>query len=94
MKRSAALVLLLVSGCSTAPFADLGDFFWPGTLRPPQTAPYGGVCVPQPLAPPAGVTPVAPAPCPPPASAPAPAAVPPPPAAVPPPSPVAPPAGL
>src|SRR5262245_43136483 len=78
MKRGAALLLLLVGGCSTAPIADLLDFFKPGSIGPEKNAPYGGVCVPQPLAPPAGT---APCPVPPPPGPPAaaPVATPPPP---------------
>ncbi len=46
MKR-AALALVLLAGCSTAPLADLMDFFAPGKLGKGNTAPYGGVCIPQ-----------------------------------------------
>jgi hypothetical protein len=88
MRRTAALFLLLVSGCSTAPFADLADFFKPGTIGPEKTAPYGGVCLPQPLAPPAGVTPAPGPPCPAPAPPPVTPPIQPAPAA---PAPVAPP---
>ena len=88
MRRALALFLLLLVGCSTAPFADLLDFFKPGTLGPAKKAPYGGVCAPRPLVPPGPATcpPAGPA-IPPPAAVP-PAAVP----AVPPPP--APPTGL
>ena len=46
MKRLAPLLLLLV-GCSTAPVADLLDYFSPGKLEQGKVAPYGGVCGPQ-----------------------------------------------
>jgi hypothetical protein len=46
MKRLAVLVLFL-AGCSTAPVADLLDYFTPGKLEPGKVAPYGGVCGPQ-----------------------------------------------
>jgi hypothetical protein len=99
MKRGAALVLLLLTGCSTAPVAGLLDWLAPGQLPPEKTTPHGGVCLPQgilapppaPAAPVAapvpGAAPVAPVPWPPPS----PAAVPvgpvgPPPGAPPPPS--------
>jgi hypothetical protein len=49
MKRLIALLYLLSAGCSTAPVADLLDYFSPGHLRPETTAPYGGVCVPRPV---------------------------------------------
>src|SRR5436189_2020982 len=49
MKRAAALALLLSAGCSTAPIADLMDYFKPGKLSPETTPPYGGVCVPRPV---------------------------------------------
>jgi hypothetical protein len=43
MRRS-ALLLLLMAGCSTAPVADVMDYFSPGRLDKPQVTPYGGVC--------------------------------------------------
>jgi hypothetical protein len=46
MKRLAVLALLL-AGCSTAPVADLLDYFTPGKLEQGKAAPYGGVCGPQ-----------------------------------------------
>ncbi len=64
MKRSAALALLFLAGCSTAPLADLMDFFSPGRLAAPTVAPYGGVCNPQPLIPPPVGSIPAPAPAP------------------------------
>jgi hypothetical protein len=42
-----AFVLLLLTGCSTAPVADLLDYFTPGKLEQGKVAPYGGVCGPQ-----------------------------------------------
>jgi hypothetical protein len=60
--RRAVMLFLFLSGCSTAPIADLLDFIKPGRITPEKTAPYGGVCGPRPLAGP----PVAPAPIPPP----------------------------
>jgi hypothetical protein len=47
MRRAAPLLLLLLAGCSTAPIADLLDFFSPGRFRAGQGTPYGGVCIPQ-----------------------------------------------
>jgi hypothetical protein len=47
MKRWLGLALAFLAGCSTAPVADVLDFFKPGKLAPEQTAPYGGVCVPR-----------------------------------------------
>ncbi len=44
MRRS-ALFLLLMTGCSTAPVADVMDYFSPGRLDKPQVTPYGGVCL-------------------------------------------------
>src|SRR5262245_15676258 len=85
MKRGGlAVLLLVVVGCSTAPWADFLDAFQPGRVRNENAPPYGGVCQPKQLPPPAGVTPplvpVAPAPSfPGPAPAPAPAASTPPP---------------
>jgi hypothetical protein len=65
MKRTAALWLVLLTGCSTAPIADLLDFFKPGQIGPEQAPPYGGVCGPRlegpaatgPVLPPAAVVP-------------------------------------
>jgi hypothetical protein len=66
MKRGPALVFVLLTGCSTAPIADMMDFFTPGHLAPEKTAPYGGVCLPQGInAPPAATTAPAPLPVPP-----------------------------
>lgn len=44
MRRSALLLLLMV-GCSTAPVADVMDYFSPGRLDKAQVTPYGGVCL-------------------------------------------------
>jgi len=67
MKRWPAFFLLL-TGCSTAPIADVMDFFAPGRLPAEKTTPYGGVCLPQGInAPPSATT--APAPLPVPAAA-------------------------
>jgi hypothetical protein len=46
MKRL-TLFLLLITGCSTAPVADLLDYLSPGKLEQGKVAPYGGVCGPQ-----------------------------------------------
>lgn len=64
MKRSAALWLLLLAGCSTAPFADVMDFFSPGRIRRERVPPYGGVCAPHPVGglPPSVPLPASPAP--------------------------------
>ena len=71
MNRGAALLLLFVTGCSTAPIADMMDFFVPGTLPAEKTNPYGGVCLPQGInAPPAATTAPPPWPVPPTAVAP------------------------
>jgi hypothetical protein len=51
--RRGAIVFLLCAGCSTAPIADVLDYFKPGKLEPAQAAPYGGVCLPRPVCPPA-----------------------------------------
>src|SRR5262249_37167219 len=71
MKCGLAICLLLLTGCSTAPVADLMDWFWPGRLPAETTTPHGGVCLPQgnlpppgvpiPAAPPAGPPPAPPA---------------------------------
>lgn len=38
----------LLTGCSTAPVADLMDYFSPGRMGPETTPPYGGVTAPHP----------------------------------------------
>jgi hypothetical protein len=48
-----SLLLAVLAGCSTAPIADMLDFFKPGRLEPATTPPYGGVCTPRPVGPPA-----------------------------------------
>jgi hypothetical protein len=58
MYRKAAFLLCLVAGCSTAPVADLLDFFRPGQLGQERTPPYGGVCAPAPVGSPAGGAPL------------------------------------
>jgi hypothetical protein len=68
MRRTLALFALFVAGCSTAPVADLLDYFKPGRMGPDKTPPYGGVCTSPPGCPPAA----APAPPPPVFSAPPP----------------------
>jgi hypothetical protein len=45
--RHYAILLVLICGCSTAPVADLLDYFKPGKLEQGKMAPYGGVCGPQ-----------------------------------------------
>ena len=45
--RHWAILMVFVTGCSTAPIADLLDRFSPGKLEPAKMAPYGGVCGPQ-----------------------------------------------
>jgi hypothetical protein len=50
MKRL-SLLLLLLTGCSTAPVADLLDYFRPGRIAPDNAA-RGGVCGPQQPGPP------------------------------------------
>ena len=59
MRQAATAWLLLLTGCSTAPFADLMDYFHPGRVTG-QAPPTGGVCIPQggPVAVPAVVPPV------------------------------------
>jgi hypothetical protein len=47
-----AFLLLLCTGCSTAPIADMLDYFKPGQLEPAKATPYGGVCLPRPIGPP------------------------------------------
>jgi hypothetical protein len=88
--RRWAMLMLFCAGCSTAPIADMKDYFWPGKLEQGKIPPYGGVCNPTP-----GVTGPAPIPVLPgvpsgPVLLP-PAAVPPPPAAASSPAPVFPP---
>jgi hypothetical protein len=51
MKRL-SLLLLLLAGCSTAPFADLMDYFSPGRIAADKSGPRGGVCGPQQPGPP------------------------------------------
>jgi hypothetical protein len=46
MKRVALLLVVLAGGCSTAPIADLCDFFKPGRMSPEPAPFYGGVCQP------------------------------------------------
>jgi hypothetical protein len=81
MKRGSALLLLLLTGCSTAPIADVMDWLVPGRLPPDKTTPYGGVCLPQgviaptptavaPVPAPLGATPFVPPPPPPVSAAP------------------------
>jgi hypothetical protein len=48
MKRPFFLICLLLTGCSTAPVADLMDYFSPGRMGPESTPPYGGVSAPHP----------------------------------------------
>ena len=43
--RRMALLLLLMAGCSTAPVADVMDYFSPGRMDKAQVTPYGGVCL-------------------------------------------------
>jgi hypothetical protein len=60
---SAALPLLFLAGCSTAPVADFLDYFFPPRMIPGAT-PYGGVCQPNVVgpAPPGTAQPVVPPP--------------------------------
>lgn len=88
MRWAWPVLAALLAGCSTAPVADVLDFFSPGRIGPEKTPPFGGVCVPQPVTNPAAVPPTTAGPAPPPDS-PAPA---PPPAGPPPVSPPPPPA--
>ncbi len=53
--RRWAFLLLFARGCSTAPLADLADFFKPGKIDPAARPPYGGVCQPSQVAPPGGI---------------------------------------
>jgi hypothetical protein len=46
MKRVALLLVVLACGCSTAPLADMLDFFKPGRMNPEPGPFYGGVCQP------------------------------------------------
>jgi hypothetical protein len=55
--RYSALLLIMVAGCSTAPVADVMDYFAPGRLAKPDVAPYGGVCNPGAPAPGIGALP-------------------------------------
>ena len=48
MKRPFMFFFLFLSGCSTAPVADLMDYFSPGRMGPEATPPYGGVNAPHP----------------------------------------------
>jgi hypothetical protein len=48
MKRPVILLFLFLAGCSTAPVADLMDYFSPGRIGPEATPPYGGVSAPHP----------------------------------------------
>jgi hypothetical protein len=45
-KQPAALLLLFLAGCSTAPVADFMDFFFPPRFTPGPN-PIGGVCAPK-----------------------------------------------
>src|SRR6516164_6105387 len=42
--RRMAVLLILMAGCSTAPVADVMDYFSPGRMEKAQVTPYGGVC--------------------------------------------------
>lgn len=42
----ALLLVVLAAGCSTAPLADMFDFFKPGRMDPNPAPFYGGVCQP------------------------------------------------
>jgi hypothetical protein len=42
--RRMAVLLILMAGCSTAPVADVMDYFSPGRMDKAQVTPYGGVC--------------------------------------------------
>ena len=52
----------ILSGCSTAPLADVMDYLKPGKLGAQTTPPYGGVCPTPGSAAPVGVPLAAPAP--------------------------------
>lgn len=71
MKRPIVFLAFFLIGCSTAPVADMMDYFSPGRMGPETTPPYGGVAAPHPgggsvppggVAIPAGLPPVPPAP--------------------------------
>jgi hypothetical protein len=47
LQLSVAVVLLALAGCSTAPFADIMDFWAPGRFPKDAKAVTGGVCLPQ-----------------------------------------------
>jgi hypothetical protein len=48
MRRLMPILCVLLAGCSTHPCADFLDHFFPGRVyADPQTAPHGGVCIPQ-----------------------------------------------
>src|SRR5262249_55479 len=48
MKRPLIVLFLLLAGCSTAPVADLMDYFSPGGMGRETRPPYGGVAAPHP----------------------------------------------
>lgn len=58
MRRLGVLILMLLTGCSTAPVADLLDLVKPGRLPP---GPYRGGVYNQPIVPPAAPAPFPPA---------------------------------
>lgn len=62
MKR-AAILLVLVAGCSTAPVADLLDYFRPGAMPAEKTAPHGGICAPRQVGAPVSAPGALPPPC-------------------------------
>jgi len=45
MRRRWGFLLLVIAGCSTAPVADVLDYFTPGRMDKAQVTPYGGVCL-------------------------------------------------
>jgi hypothetical protein len=47
MQRVCLVLLLGLAGCSTAPVADVLDFFRPGHMYKDEVQPYGGICGPQ-----------------------------------------------
>src|SRR5262249_51138778 len=57
-----SLLLLFLAGCSTAPIADMMDYFSPGRIAVDKGAPRGGVCGPQQPGPPVIGTAVLPPP--------------------------------